>query len=130
MYFCANKTPHPQLEIVSDKRDPHARALALEGATADMYNDIFDVDSATSLSCLDLSSPPPLEALINEEKVAVDCIKSFEASITSSFLSPLSIPNPEPQETISSLEMSYVFKIGDALSNMVLRFSIDSLDNF
>ncbi|MCD7450851.1 hypothetical protein HAX54_008709 [Datura stramonium] len=30
MNFHDSKTPHPQLEIVSDKRDPHARILALE----------------------------------------------------------------------------------------------------
>ncbi|MCE3049457.1 hypothetical protein HAX54_044845 [Datura stramonium] len=30
MNFHDTKTPHPQLEIVSDKRDPHARMLALE----------------------------------------------------------------------------------------------------
>ncbi|MCE5166026.1 hypothetical protein HAX54_014136 [Datura stramonium] len=71
-----------------------------------------------------------LQKLVNESKVAIAHIKSSEAYVLPSYLSPLAASNFKPQEMISSFKMSYVSKTWGALCDWVARFSIDSSENF
>ncbi|MCD7465269.1 hypothetical protein HAX54_000945 [Datura stramonium] len=84
-----------------------AEQLGFEGASTNMFNGIFDESGATSLSCLEISSPP-LAAFKNEAKVTVAHVNSSKAYVLPSCLSPLAASNFKSQEMISSLKMSSV----------------------
>ncbi|MCD7465356.1 hypothetical protein HAX54_001159 [Datura stramonium] len=85
----------PLLELVEQ--------LGFEGASIDMFNRIFDKDGAKSPSCLEISSPPPPAALINEAKITISHVKSSKSFVPPSCLSPLVVSKFKLQETISSL---------------------------
>ncbi|MCD9641635.1 hypothetical protein HAX54_027950 [Datura stramonium] len=109
MNFCDSKKPHPQLKIVSDKRDPHTRILSLEVHLSVI--DVFPLDREPTVEALHL-----IKWLAKEK---IDILDSNKVLNMTAFILKSSTHNEEAATTCPKVSKEVFYRLSKGASQEV-----------